>query len=516
MLKRLLVSFIAIIFVFTTIGSASAAPLFKDVSDNFSAKKELEYLAKRGIITADPTVNFGVQQEITRLEASEMIIKALGLETANRPAPNFTDVRPEDEGYAVIATIADEGIMNGNADGKFMPHDKLTRGQMAAILVSAFELEGATDYVFRDVPATYWASGAIQTLFAANVTTGYPDNTYKPTAFITKANFAVFIARILNPDFNQTSACYHPDNTKKYMVNVQVTTLWKQPGKNRVVDRPSLTSPTDIAKWAKSMSVSQKQWLVGKIDTQALYGQEVEILKSSGDWYQIAVKDQYVPHQKAGYPGWVPKSHITEVYPNYQDCPIAIIDANIAKLYDAPKLSDKYKFMDISYTTILPIVKEEKDWLYVQTPANGVKYVRKQDAKVVKNYEAIPKPTQKDIVDSAKQFLGLPYLWAGTSGFGFDCSGIMYSVYKNHGIIIPRDSFVQAANGTPVAKKNLEPGDLMFFAYNGGKGKVYHVGMYIGNGKMLHAPNSSKKIEIISYEAGIYKTNYAGARRYLK
>ena len=127
----------------------------------------------------------------------------------------------------------------------------------------------------------------------------------------------------------------------------------------------------------------------------------------------------------------------------------------------------------------------------------------------------VPKPSQKDIVNSAKMFLGLPYLWAGTSSFGFDCSGIIYSVYKNHGIIIPRDSFYQATKGTPVAKKNLQPGDLVFFAGNKGKGKVYHVGLYIGDGKMLHAPDASSKVRIESISAGKYKTNYSGARRYL-
>lgn len=516
MFKRLLASLLAIFVVFTTISSASAAPLFKDVGDSFSAKAELDYLAKQGIITANPTTDFNVNKEITRLEASAMIIQALGLETEDRPVPNFSDVTFEDEGYNIIATIADEGIMSGNADGEFMPNDPLTRGQMAAILVTAFNLEGTSEYAFRDVPTTYWASAAIKTLFANNITTGYADNTYQPTAFITKTNFSVFLARILNPDFRQVKTCYKPNNTKKHVVNVQVTNLWNQPDKNRVVDRPSLTSPTDVGKWAKSLSVNQKLWLVGKTDTQALYGQEVAILKSSGSWYQIAVKDQYVPHNKSGYPGWVPKSHITEVYPNNEDCPIAIVDANIAKLYNEPKLSDKYSFMDISYTTILPVIQEDKEWLHVQTPANGVKYLRKQDAKTFENYAAVPKPSQQDIVNSAKKFLGLPYLWAGTSGFGFDCSGIIHSVYKNHGIIIPRDSFVQATNGTPVAKNKLQSGDLMFFAYNGGKGKVYHVGMYIGDGKMLHAPNSSRKVEIIPIDIGIYKTNYAGARRYLQ
>ncbi|KXH87547.1 hypothetical protein AU377_00255 [Sporosarcina sp. HYO08] len=331
---------------------------------------------------------------------------------------------------------------------------------------------------------------------------------------MTKSHFAIFLARILNPEFKQPFACYQPDNAKTYVVDVQVTSLWKEPNKARKVDQPSLSKPVDMAKWTKSMTTAQKQWLVGKVDTQALYGQEVSILKTSGNWVQIAVKDQYVPHQKAGYPGWVPKSHITEQYPNYKNCPIAVVDVPIASLYHDANTSRK--FMDISYTTILPIIKEEGNWLHVQTPANGVKYLRKQDVKTFQNYASIPKPTQKDIVNDAKMFMGLPYLWAGTSGFGFDCSGIIHSVYKNHGILIPRDSFVQAVNGKPVAKNQLQAGDLVFFAYSGGKGKVYHVGLYIGNGQMLHAPNSLKKVEIISLNTGVYKTNYAGARRYLQ
>ena len=310
--------------------------------------------------------------------------------------------------------------------------------------------------------------------------------------------------------------CYKSDNSKTHIVNVPVTTLWKQPTNSRAVDRPSLTSPTDIKKWATSMSIKQKEWLIGKIDTQALYGQEVTILKSSGDWYRITVNDQYTPDSQSGYPGWVPKSHITEANLNYEDCSIAIVEVPIAKLYNEPKLSDKNHFMAISYSTILPVIQQDKEWLQVQTPSNGVKYLRQQDAKTIESYATILKPTQEDIVDSAKKFLGLPYLWAGTSGFGFDCSGIIHSVYKNHGILIPRDSSAQATKGMGIAKNNRQPGDLVFFAHNKGKGKVYHVGMYIGDGKMLHAPNSSRKVEIIPVDIGIYKTNYAGARRYLQ
>ena len=117
------------------------------------------------------------------------------------------------------------------------------------------------------------------------------------------------------------------------------------------------------------------------------------------------------------------------------------------------------------------------------------------------------------IVNEAKRYLNLPYLWAGTSSWGYDCSGILYAVFRAHGMMIPRDSFYQATKGTKVAKKDLKPGDFVFFAYNGGTGKVYHVGMYIGNGQMLHAPHYASKVRIEALNQGVYKKNYAGARR---
>ncbi|MBE1555358.1 S-layer homology domain-containing protein [Sporosarcina limicola] len=514
MTKKLLPYLLAILLVFTTFGTALAAPLFKDVGDNYWAKAELDFLIKRGIIIGNSTANFGVNEEIRRLEASEMLIKALKLDTNNRPALNFIDIKQGEPGYAIISTIVDEGIMNGTAEGEFKPNDNLTRAQMAAILARAFDLKGSSASDFRDVSAKHWASSFIKTLSANEITTGYSDNTYKPAASITRAQFSVFLARILNPDFKQPIACYKPDNSKIQTVNVAVTTLWKEPNKARTVDRPSTTNVVDIAKWTKNMTLQQKQGLVGKIETQALYGQEVVILKSSGDWVQIAVKEQTSPKNKAGYPGWVPKAHITESYPNYKDCKVAIISTPTAPLYNDAKTTSE--FMDISFNTSLPVIKDEAGWLHVQTPADGVKFIRKQDVEIYKNKAAIPKPTQKDIIDTAKKFTGLAYLWAGTSGFGLDCSGFTYSVYKQHGIAIPRDSTVQAVNGTPVLLKNLQPGDLLFFAHQKGKGPVHHVGMYIGNGQMIHSPNPKKSVEIISINTAAYKSEFSGARRYLK
>lgn len=145
-----------------------------------------------------------------------------------------------------------------------------------------------------------------------------------------------------------------------------------------------------------------------------------------------------------------------------------------------------------------------------------MKYINKNTVKLVNAKESLPNPTAQQIVETAKIFDGLSYLWAGTSGFGLDCSGFTYSVYRQHGINLPRDASVQAVNGMKVLKKDLQPGDLLFFAYNKGKGTVHHVGMYIGNGQMIHAPNPKRTVEIVPLTLEPYKSEYAGARRYLR
>lgn len=124
--------------------------------------------------------------------------------------------------------------------------------------------------------------------------------------------------------------------------------------------------------------------------------------------------------------------------------------------------------------------------------------------------------TGASLLETARQFLGLPYLWGGTSGFGVDCSGFMYLVHRFHGILIPRDAAPQRdhGHGVPVERDQLQSGDLVFFAHDGGKGDVHHVGMYAGEGRMIHAPSSERVVEEIPLDTPPYGEKFAGARRY--
>jgi gamma-D-glutamyl-L-lysine dipeptidyl-peptidase len=300
-------------------------------------------------------------------------------------------------------------------------------------------------------------------------------------------------------------------------VDVSVSTQWTTNGRFLVrdIDAPSLSNPVDPRQWSANMEDSEvRRWLTGKLETQAVYGTKVVILQEVGDWVQVAVEGQPTPRNSLGYPGWMPKNQLTEDnrLENYTDEPFIMVTSPTAWLYEGKALNDK--FMEVSFNTRLPVVKDFGNVVMVATPDDGNKFINKNDVAIYQNEDDFPKATPEDLIKTAKKFLGLRYLWAGVSGFGFDCSGFTYTIHKAFGITIPRDSSPQSKNGKVVNKDEIQPGDLLFFATKNGTGSVHHVSMYIGDGLMIHAPNASKNVEIIPLNTPGYIEEFSGARRY--
>lgn len=118
------------------------------------------------------------------------------------------------------------------------------------------------------------------------------------------------------------------------------------------------------------------------------------------------------------------------------------------------------------------------------------------------------------VVDSARKYLGTPYVWGGTSPSGFDCSGFVQYVLAENGKSVPRTTQEQFAGGQAVDKSNLQAGDLVFYNWQCGTDAT-HVGIYEGNGKMIHAPHSGDVVKEVDFNS--YGQNaYLGARRYYK
>ena len=117
------------------------------------------------------------------------------------------------------------------------------------------------------------------------------------------------------------------------------------------------------------------------------------------------------------------------------------------------------------------------------------------------------------IVATAKEYLGTPYVWGGTSPKGFDCSGFVYYVYQQYGYQLQRRASLQYANnGVSVSKSQLKPGDLVFFSDS--VDPIGHVGMYIGDGYFIHASSGKGCVCITALEGSSYYINhYTGAKR---
>jgi cell wall-associated NlpC family hydrolase len=118
-----------------------------------------------------------------------------------------------------------------------------------------------------------------------------------------------------------------------------------------------------------------------------------------------------------------------------------------------------------------------------------------------------------NLVATARSYLGVPYLWGGTTEAGFDCSGLAMAVYRLNGLQLPRSSREQFAQGEPVALDQLREGDLVFFA-TGRSGTVSHVGIYVGGGRFIHAPKHGRSISRDEL-SGYYLDHFKGGRSYV-
>jgi cell wall-associated NlpC family hydrolase len=118
---------------------------------------------------------------------------------------------------------------------------------------------------------------------------------------------------------------------------------------------------------------------------------------------------------------------------------------------------------------------------------------------------AAPNQVAQVAVDTALAQQGTPYVWAGAAPGGFDCSGLTQYAFQAAGIALPHSSRAQSTMGTPIAQADLQPGDLVFF-YS----PVSHVGIYIGNGQMVHAPSSGDVVKVTDVAA---MGGFSGASR---
>ncbi|GAB49266.1 C40 family peptidase [Mobilicoccus pelagius] len=301
-------------------------------------------------------------------------------------------------------------------------------------------------------------------------------------------------------------------------VQVSVATAWSAPRLTRPLDRPSSTNPVDLDAWNAAMpETTDRSWLSeGKLETQAMFGRRVLVDEIDGEWAEVVVVDQPTPRDPRGYPGWIPVRQLV-ADPRFaaltSTMSTATVTARRTRLHGTPL--GGHRGLPVSFDTILPVLGAGRHLVRVAVPGGGAAYVRRRDVVLRAPGEQPPTPTVEDVVATGMRFVGLRYLWAGVSAWGFDCSGFTSTIFHHHGITLPRDSGPQLnASGFPkVDRADLRRGDLVFFANKPGGTRIRHVAMYLGDDMILQSPNSARSVEVMSLTEYDTKGEYAGAVR---
>ena len=276
-------------------------------------------------------------------------------------------------------------------------------------------------------------------------------------------------------------------------VRVPVATLWCSPEAARDVDEPAVRDQPDAAGWADAMDAEVRLGLHGRAETQLLLGEPAQVLEERDGWSRVAALYQRSSSHDAGYSGWVRSAHLGAAVEVWRGAWASVVTTSAPCEVDGTTV-------ELSFGTLLWVagVDEEHATLHLPDDRRGV--VSLEHLRLGhKRQQPVYGPD--DVLAHASQFLGLRYLWGGTSSWGLDCSGLVHLTLRSLGRLLPRDAHEQAdcAEVEPVPLDDVRPGDLYFFARPGER--VSHVGFVTspvgsdGTRWMLHAPEGGEVIE---------------------
>lgn len=222
--------------------------------------------------------------------------------------------------------------------------------------------------------------------------------------------------------------------------------------------------------------------------SQALYGVTVILLEEQPGWARVRSPDDYT--------GWMPLEWLRRLAagedPYASRGRVAAIESLFANLYREPDVTKREPLLTLPYEVRLEISAEPEPggrWLKVRLADGGEAWIQRGDLR----FDLRP-ATVEEVVAFSRRFLGLPYLWGGTSTFGYDCSGFTQMLCRRRGVTIPRDAQPQChwEGMTPVDRKDLQPGDLLYFGKS--LDRITHTGMFLGNGEFIHATTHQQPV----------------------
>ena len=213
-----------------------------------------------------------------------------------------------------------------------------------------------------------------------------------------------------------------------------------------------------------------------EVDSQAIYGNGVVVIEENGNgWSRIRMPD--------GVEGWVKSSQVVRNDSFEQSSSLRPLKNLFAHIYRVTDTSPYPPLLTIPYGAKIKLVEtidRGERWVPIELVTGEEAWIQRGDVDF-----APKRKTLEEILTFSKKFIALPYTWGGTSSYGFDCSGFVQMLFKEMGLLLPRNSRDQANSPLliPVSRDDLLAGDLIFF----GESRITHVGLYLGDDAVIYS-----------------------------
>jgi beta-lactamase class A len=252
------------------------------------------------------------------------------------------------------------------------------------------------------------------------------------------------------------------------------------------------------------------------VDDQVILGERVEILEDIAGFARVRTA--------AGEVAWIPERALRRgEAPAAAGAKVARVTSNFAHIYPTPSFTKQKPLLTapVGATMLFSdfLEGEEKEdaafsWVRISLPDGREGFVAARDVVLLPFSENLPLRSPSSWISLGKRFLGAPYTWGGTTPLGFDCSGFVQRIFREHGVLLKRNSYEQAFQDrelVPVSFEALRPGDLLFF---GTEEKIDHEAMWLGDGTVLQSTRHGVPgVQVTPFDSPFLKPLFRYARR---